>query len=372
MSKAIRTPRLNNNDDFVRLVHVAVQVGAEVHPGDLLAEVETDKANFSVESDDAGFVLAICHKVGEEISVGSVLLWLGSSADEPVPTDGDRADRAQKVLGTGASLKARLLLQQYNLDESVVPRAGERLSSEDVERYIHVNDLRPPKTPTSKELEEELPGVSGRTEALKTQERSMLRAVQWHRTAVPGYVELAYDARPWVEYATRFRASCRLMFDPLLSLVAFRLAALAREYPLLNSTITGHSRYLYDRVNLGFMVQSGTTLYMVVVQNSEILTEKEFVDKLLALQLAATRKSLRSDETSGATIAFASMARWSIARHIPILPPHVSFIAAHAGTAADGSSHLGATYDHRVLTGFDVAQVLNELSRPPRSERNEN
>jgi len=154
-------------------------------------------------------------------------------------------------------------------------------------------------------------------------------------------------------------------FDPLLSLLAFRLVGLAREHPLLDSTIAGHSRYLYDHGNMGFTVQSGATLYMVVAQNADTLTEREFVDKLMALQIAAMKKSLRSEETTGATVGFASMARWSIARHIPILPPRVSFMAAHLGAAADGSSHLGATYDHRVLTGFDVAQLPSELSQPP-------
>lgn len=363
MQKAIRTPRINNNDDSVRLVHVAVEVGAEVRNGDLVAEVETDKANYSVESEEAGFVLAICHKVGEELPVGSVLLWLGDSANETVSPDGDGAP---KTAGTGASLKARLLLRQYNLDEGLIPRAGDRLTADDVERYVQSKNVTLPKAAAPDDPFDGLPAVSGKTQDLKPQERGMLRTVLWHRDcAVPGYVELPYDTRPWVEYAAAFQKSHRLMFDPLLSLLAFRLVGLSREHSLLNSTITGHSRYLYDHVNLGFMVQSGATLYMVVVQNAERMTEKEFVDKLTALQIAAMKKSLRSEETTGATLAFASMARWSIARHIPILPPHVSFIAAHVGAAADGSSHLGATYDHRILTGFDIAQLLWELSRPP-------
>jgi pyruvate dehydrogenase E2 component (dihydrolipoamide acetyltransferase) len=366
MLKAIRTPRINNNDDSVRLVHVAIDVGSEVRTGDLVAEVETDKANFSVESEEAGFVLAICHKVGEEISVGSVLLWLGDSPNETAPTNGVVAGTPQTD-GTGASLKARLLLRQYNLDESLIPRAGDRLTAEDVEKYLRSKDLTVPEA-TTREDACDVPAVSGKTQDLNPEERGMLRTVLWHRdSAVPGYVELAYDARTWVEYAAAFQKSQRLMFDPLLSLLAFRLVGLGREHSRLNSTIAGASRYLYDHVNLGFTVQSGATLYMVVVQNAESMTEKEFVDKLMALQRAAMKKSLRSEETTGATLAFASMARWSIARHIPVLPPHVSFIAAHVGTASDGSSHLGATYDHRVLTGFDVAQLLWKLSRPPDS-----
>jgi len=59
------------------------------------------------------------------------------------------------------------------------------------------------------------------------------------------------------------------------------------------------------------------------------------------------------------------MARWNVSRHIPILPPQTSLIIAHAAPKNAVNAVLGATYDHRVLTGFDVAQVLQALSRPP-------
>jgi pyruvate/2-oxoglutarate dehydrogenase complex dihydrolipoamide acyltransferase (E2) component len=370
MPTAIRTPRINNNDDSVRLTHVAVAIGAEVRAGDLVAEIETDKANFSVEAEEPGFVLAICHNTGEEIAVGSILMWLGDSAGEKAPTGEAVDNRAPAAGGTGASLKARILLRKYNIEERLVPHAGERLMAEDVERYVQSKGLTPPKSSSSQYTLDDPPAVSGKSHELNPQERGMLRTVLWHRdSAVPGYLEFPYDAQPWIKYAAAFQKSHKLMFDPLLSLLAFRLAGLAKEHPFLNSTIVGDSRFVYDHVNLGFTVQSGATLYMVVVQNAELISEKEFVDKLMALQMVAMKKSLRPEETTGATLAFTSMARWSIARHIPILPPHVSFIVAHVGAAPDGSSHLGATYDHRVLTGFDVAQLLRELSRPPDGEK---
>lgn len=375
MPRPVRTPRINNNDDLVRLIHVAVEPGAEVRIGDFVAEIETDKANFSVESEEAGFVLAICHQIGEEIPVGSVLLWLGDSPDEQAPeTETPATDSAPKTGLAGASLKAQLLLRQYNLDASEIPRTRERLSAEDVDRYIRSKNLVLPSVAAAQHgaaaaqhiVSEDPPAASGKTQELNREERGMLRTVLWHRdSAVPGYLELPYDPRPWSDYASAHQKTNKLMFDPLLSLLAFRLTSLVREHPMLNSTIAGHSRHVYDHVNLGFTVQAGTTLYMVVVQNAETMTEKEFVAKLMELQISAMKKSLRSEEIAGATLAFTSMARWSIARHMPILPPHVSFIVAHVGAAADGSSHLGATYDHRVLTGFDAARILRELSRPP-------
>jgi pyruvate/2-oxoglutarate dehydrogenase complex dihydrolipoamide acyltransferase (E2) component len=75
---------------------------------------------------------------------------------------------------------------------------------------------------------------------------------------------------------------------------------------------------------------------------------------------------LRPEEASGATLAFSSMARWNVSRHIPILPPATSLIVSHAAPRASGNAVImGASYDHRLLSGFDVAQVLQALVQPP-------
>ena len=74
---------------------------------------------------------------------------------------------------------------------------------------------------------------------------------------------------------------------------------------------------------------------------------------------------LRPDELSGATLAFSSMARWNVSRHMPILPPQTGMIVAHAAPRGAGKAVLGASYDHRLLSGFDVVQVLQALAQPP-------
>ena len=74
---------------------------------------------------------------------------------------------------------------------------------------------------------------------------------------------------------------------------------------------------------------------------------------------------LKRHETQGATIAFSSMARWRVTRHMPILPPQTSLMVAHAATGPEGRAVLGASYDHRVLSGYDVVGLLTDLARPP-------
>src|SRR5512138_3521642 len=84
MPTPIHTPRVNNNDDVVKLSHLYVERGSKIRSGDPLAEVETEKATFTVESEHDGYVLAVNGNLGEMLAVGSVLVWLGDAPDERV------------------------------------------------------------------------------------------------------------------------------------------------------------------------------------------------------------------------------------------------------------------------------------------------
>ena len=90
-----------------------------------------------------------------------------------------------------------------------------------------------------------------------------------------------------------------------------------------------------------------------------------FIEAMGTLQRNAMAHKLRATETSGATLSFSSMARWKVSRHIPILSPYTSLMIAHAAPRDTGKAVLGASYDHRLLSGFDVIQVLQALIKPP-------
>jgi pyruvate dehydrogenase E2 component (dihydrolipoamide acetyltransferase) len=345
MPTAIRTPRVNNNDDVVKLSHLYVERGAKIRTGDPLAEVETEKATFTVESEHDGFVLAVNGGLGDMVAVGSVLVWLGDTADEAVEDEKHApAGMAARQAGFEPTLKALLLLKHYGLDAADVDAPTGRLTAEDVLR--HVARRRGPELP-------------GRSEPLTPEQRGMLRTVSWQREhAVPGYIEIEYDATEWARFAAEFKEAHGLWYDPALSLMGWRLAQLAAENPRINATVAGASAHLYDDVNLGFTVQADATLYLVVVKGAQGLDALGFTRELGGLQLAAMRHSLTADQTSGATVSFSSMARWGVACHMPILPPETSLIVAHM------AGRLGATYDHRLLTGYDVVRVLQALAQP--------
>jgi len=111
-------------------------------------------------------------------------------------------------------------------------------------------------------------------------------------------------------------------------------------------------------------VQTDTSLYLAVVERGDAMSCREFVDRLTQLQRGAMAHRLRPNESSGATVSFSSMARWNVTRHMPVLPPYTSLIVSHAAPGADGRGVLGATYDHRVLTGQDALAAIQRVSRP--------
>ncbi len=363
MAAALHVPRVNNNDDEVKLVGLSVSVGNEVSKGMVVAQVETDKAVVDVEATSNGFVIAIHGAVDELVKVGEVLMWLGASADEAPPAR-DLPAASAGALSGAATAKARSLLEQHGIDPAIVPASGDRLSVADVERYLANRAAGKPATAAAGSSEDSPPNQPGDLVALKSEEKGMMATVTWHRdVAVPGYVEITYDLAPWAARAQAFQQQHGLLLSPLLPLMAWQLVQLATETRKLNATIVGNKRHEYTNVNLGFTVQAGDVLYLTVLRDAFSLGGVNFANALVELQRRAAAHRLTPLETQGATIGFSSMARWKVARHIPILSPHTAAMVAHT-VGQDGVGVLGATYDHRVINGSDVAAMLRKLSTP--------
>ncbi|WP_079433600.1 2-oxo acid dehydrogenase subunit E2 [Zoogloea sp. LCSB751] len=370
MAVSIHAPRINNNDDQVKLIALDVAIGQKVDRGAVIGQVETDKAVVDIEAPAEGYVIGLQAEVDTMVEVGSILVWLGESADEVVPAAAAVETRAGQASGAPTA-KARLLLKRHGLTADQVPAAGERLTAEDVEHYVAGKGGRTAQasgSPVATRIDR-LPDVPGALRPLRPDERGMVNTVSWSRDfAVPGYIELEYDPQPWDAYAKDYADRHRLMLSPLLSLMAWRLVELARETPALNATHVGEQRYEYGEINLGFTVQAGETLYLTVLRNADTLDESGFVNAQGDIQRRAAGHRLVPAELQGATISFSSMARWKVSRHIPILPPHTALMVAHA-VSADGRHVLGATYDHRVLNGFQVVNTLRKLSKPAVPDR---
>lgn len=367
MAIPIHVPRINNNDDEVKVLAFEIAVGDKVQPGQTLGQVETDKAVLDVTAPSEGFVLGFVASPEQVVAVGSIMLWLGERADEPVPqldnaTSAQPSKQASQVTG-----KARLLLEKHGLLAEAIPPIDGRVTVEAIEQYLATggrSGAAGRQADAPQRRLDVLPDVAGNQVGLTREEKGMATTVAWHREfAVPGYIEIDYELAPWVEYAKRYQDEKGLLMPPLLPLMAWRLVEIVQEVPRLNSTMAAGKRFEYIPVNLGFTIQAGESLYLAVVRNAAEMGEEGFVNGLGDVLRRAAGHNLRESEASGATVGFSSMERWKVTRHIPILPPHTALMVAHAA-GQEGRGVLGASYDHRVLNGGQVVNALRKLSRP--------
>jgi pyruvate/2-oxoglutarate dehydrogenase complex dihydrolipoamide acyltransferase (E2) component len=364
----LRAPRVNNNDDIVQIVELSVKEGDFVKGGDSVAAVETDKAIVEVEAEREGYVLKILPELDDKVAVGSVVIWLGDSPDETLPEEATEPAQPVTVAVARPTAKARLLLNRLGLDEGQIPCSGERLTVADIEAYRAQQDMpaAAPSVLPAAGADERTPDVPGEYHELSEEAHGMLVTVQWHRDqAAAGYLEVEYDPAPWEAYAAEYARQNKLMLSPLLPLLAYRLVEMAREHPKINATVVNDRHYLYTPINLGFTVQADSTLYLTVVRDAQSMSASEYIEALGEVQRHAVAHKLKPGEVTGATLTFSSMARWRVSRHIPILPPYTGLMVAHAAPKGSGKAVLGASYDHRLLSGFEVAQILQSLSQPP-------
>jgi pyruvate dehydrogenase E2 component (dihydrolipoamide acetyltransferase) len=82
MSKEIKLPELGQTIEEGTIVNCLVKVGQNVKKGDLLFEIETDKAVFEMESPQQGFVKVILAQPNQTVSVGQTLLILGEENEK--------------------------------------------------------------------------------------------------------------------------------------------------------------------------------------------------------------------------------------------------------------------------------------------------
>jgi len=84
MATRIVVPDAGQTTDEMLLMKWYVDVGDKVQTGDILADIETDKAIAELESHASGHVLALLADEGDAVTTGQTLLWLGEPG-EAVP-----------------------------------------------------------------------------------------------------------------------------------------------------------------------------------------------------------------------------------------------------------------------------------------------
>jgi pyruvate dehydrogenase E2 component (dihydrolipoamide acetyltransferase) len=135
----ITMPRLSDTMEVGTILHWHVKVGDEVSAGDLLADIETDKATMELQSFDDGQVVSLSVGEGKQVEVGTLIATLREEDDDPqegettvtkdepsseTTPDEKQAPTQKPAVGVKVSPVARRLAEEYGVALDSVQGSG--------------------------------------------------------------------------------------------------------------------------------------------------------------------------------------------------------------------------------------------------------
>ena len=391
MAIEVRMPKLTDTMEEGIIVRWLKQVGESVNAGEILAEVETDKADMELEAVADGVVREITVGEGGSAPVGATIAILSAPGEAVVaqPVDRDRAPTAPRVTQTGdgasgtatvspqvspaaprpATPLARRVARQANVELHEVAGSGPhgRITKRDVgaARQPTAAIAKPP-APT--------PGV-GRVELTKMRQTIARRMAEAIRDIPHFYVTSEID----MGEAMRLRASLdetgMLSASVTVTHLLLKAVALAlQRHPRVNAAWADGAVVFNEAVNIGIATAVDDGLLVPVLKGCERLSLAEVAAAARGLHEKAKGGRFASDEMLGGTFTVSNMGMLDIEEFTAIInPPQAAILSVGAikprPVVRGGAIAVGQTMrvtlgcDHRVLNGVEGARFLEELKR---------
>ena len=410
MAEIIRMPKLSDTMTEGVVAEWHKKVGEEVESGELLAEIETDKATMEFESFQDGVLLHIGVEKGGTAPVDSVLCILGEEGEDfaellasadaaeapvqeeapepapapapapapvavatPAPAPAPAAAPAPRAAAPApavvnervkASPLAKRLAEERGLSLSLIPGSGEggRIVKRDVEAFVGGASSAANAVERFTEV-----GVS---QMRKTIAR---RLAESKFTAPHFYLSVTIDmgAAMTARKAINDRGPHRVSFNDM---VVKAVAIALKNHPAVNSSwLEDRIRY-NEHVHIGVAVAVEDGLLVPVVRHANAKSFGEIGTEVREFAQKAKDKKLQPSDWEGNTFTISNLGMFGIEDFTAIINPPDACILAVGGiqnvpVVKDGAVVPGHTMkvtlscDHRVVDGATGAAFLNEVKQ---------
>ena len=401
----VTMPKLSDTMVEGTLVKWVKAKGDKVEVGDILAEVETDKATMEMEAFDEGTLSELYVAEGGTIKVGdkiALILAEGETADtapaaQSTPTAEKPkasapaattplalAPRAAAPATTGrtkASPLARKIAatRGVNLSSIAGTGPGGRIVKKDVENAPAGGGggVASPATPSIRAAH----GIAGEEKiiALTGMRKAIAERLLASKTQIPHfYLSVTMDGGPLMALRKELNAMAEKDGGQKLTVNDFILLAAARaaaEVPKINAAYDGDAIIEYAEVNLAVAVAIEDGLITPVIKKANTLTLREISAKMKELAAKARGKKLKPEEYQGGTITLSSLGGYGIDSFLPIINPPQSFILGIGAIIKQPVVNeqdqlvvghrlvISGSGDHRVVDGAVAAEYINALRR---------
>ncbi|TKD59328.1 pyruvate dehydrogenase complex dihydrolipoamide acetyltransferase [Flavobacterium sp. ASW18X] len=407
----ITMPRLSDTMEEGTVASWLKKVGDEVEEGDILAEIETDKATMEFESFYSGTLLHIGIQEGEGAPVDSLLAIIGPEGTnvdailnakpsegkseakseapkkEETPKEERQAETASSSSASGgrifASPLAKKIAADKGIDLATVKGTGDngRIVRKDVENFTPSAQAAAPATATSSTSAApasvapiNLPVGEERSEEVKN---STMRKVIAKRlgeskfTAPHYYLTIEVD----MDNAKASRAQINGLPDTKVSFNDMVLKACAmalKKHPQVNTSWNGDTTVYNHHVHMGVAVAVDEGLVVPVLKFADQMSLTQIGASVRDLAGKARNKKIKPDEMEGSTFTVSNLGMFGIQEFTSIInQPNSAILSVGAiiekpvvknGAVVPGSTmKVTLACDHRTVDGATGAQFLQTL-----------
>ncbi|HEV7349834.1 pyruvate dehydrogenase complex dihydrolipoamide acetyltransferase [Telluribacter sp.] len=416
----VRMPKMSDTMEEGTLVSWQKKVGDKVKSGDILAEVETDKATMELDAYEEGTLLYTGVKEGEAVPVNGIIAVIGEEganveallarengegSDEQVEDITDTASKVSEVPSTHESSKetvsandsdrikasplARKLAEEKGIDISKVEGSGDngRIVKRDVDSFVPSAKAAPaaeePKQTEAKAPAaapepvgdyEDIPVSQMRKTIARRLSDSLFTAPHFYLTMEIN-MDKAMELRPKLNEVSPAKISFN---DMVIKACAVAL----KQHPAVNSAWLGDKIRRYKYVNVGVAVAVEEGLLVPVVRDADKKTLSVISGEVKEFASKAKDKKLQPKDWEGNTFSISNLGMFGIDEFTAIInPPDACILAVGtikkvAEFKEDGSVYpvnimkVTLSCDHRVVdgaTGSAFLQTVKKLLEEPMS-----
>ncbi len=416
MAIVIDMPKLSDTMQEGVIAKWNVKEGDKVSSGDVIAEVETDKATMDVEVFDAGTVLKILAKEGDAVPLGGIMAIIGKPGEDisgllggkggaakkadtpkeepkpeakeaPAESNGKHEKSFDPILGdletksapvasdarVKASPLARKMAEEQGLDLGKIKGSGPE--GRIVKVDVLAAESAPSKPATSK------PAAKAPIMAASVEDED-IRISQMRKTIARRLAESKFTSPHFYEtididmkQAIAAREQLNAISDVKISFNDFVVKACAvalRRHPKVNVSWLDDVIRVNGSVNIAVAVAVEDGLLTPVIRNTDQKGLRQISAETKDLATRARDKKLQPEEWEGSTFTISNLGMYGIEEFTAIInPPNAAILAVGAirdvpvvenGNVVPGKRmKVTLSSDHRVLDGATAAEFLSTL-----------
>jgi len=398
MEYKIVMPVLSDTMDKGKLVKWHVKEGDFVKEGDVIAEVESDKAVMKIQTFKSGIVKKLLAKEGDEVPVKETIAIIETDVKEaqkpkseiktktqiqkpqaeheeeipkkeiqktePKPQKTPEITMSELPEGS-ASPAAKKLAGLYNIDiqklqkqnslptpaheddikKFIIKKYFTPKAAKLVEEYnIDINEFKLDHKINSKEVEiyikqKNIPKIT----SLTPNQKAVIKTVEnsWSK---PTY------------FIFEDTEISKIEGIKLTANIIKALALAMQDNPLTRSILNENKLLTYPSSNISVALSRNDGLYMVVIKNAEEKNLNEINEWLKEIKT----KRLTINDLSGSTFGLSNLGMFNVKRFTALINNKDSGIMA-VGSLTDGKIKISFTFDHRIINGADGAKFVNDF-----------